>query len=543
MKQLLPFLFFLFSATLFAQTEKDPFINKNGDRFLPGIIVLKVKSEHRQASETDAVNIAELQTQLEALNFISIKKKFPNVQPPKTEFNQHGQRLADISLIYELKLPKTTDILKGARKLNALEMLEYAEPHYVSYDMYVPNDANLNNINPYHFNTISAYAAWDITQGDTNVVIGITDTSFDTDHEDLSGNIKYNYDDPIGNGDEDSDTYIDNYAGWDMVDDDNNLFINNEIHGTAVAAIASATADNGIGYAGIGFKCKFLPVKVANNSQVITKGYEGIQYCVEQGCSIVNCSWGNTTFSQVAQDIITWAAINNDVVIVASAGNDDATTMFYPASYNYVLSVTGVNENDVFDNGVNTPFTRNDSVDVSAPGYNVYTTATFGGNPLYSPPQGGTSMAAPVVAGLAGLVRSQFPCLTALEVIEQIKATADNVDAITENVPYAGLLGTGRVNAEAAVLGILCNPPVGVSNATVKESFRIYPNPSNAEVTFKVKGNAQWLKIYDASGKLILAENYNREKITISNLAAGFYIARVSVDGNLLTQKFTILRR
>ncbi len=542
-RRLLTLFLFLFSFNLFAQNDTDPFLNENGDRFLPGIIALKVKDTHREACKVDMVAIAELESALVELEFISMKKKFPNVLPPETEFNDHGHRLADISLLYELKVPETTDIEKAVMRLNTLESLEYAEPHYVSHDMYTPNDAGLASQDPYHFNTISVYDAWDVTQGDTNVVIGITDTSFDVDHEDMSNNIKYNYDDPIGNGDEDLDNYIDNYAGWDMVDDDNNLFINNEIHGTAVAAIASAETDNGIGYAGVGFKCKFLPVKVGDNLQVITHGYEGIQYCVEQGCSVVNCSWGNTTFSQVAQDIITWAAINNDVVIVAAAGNDDATPMFYPASYNYALSVTGVNADDVFDNGVNPPFTRNDSVDVSAPGYDVYTTATYDGNPLYAPPQGGTSMAAPVVAGVAALVRSHCPFLTALQVIEQIKATADDIDAIAENVPYAGLLGTGRVNAHAALTGELCDPVGSAVSETDATGLHVYPNPANDAITFRMDRAAEWLKIYDASGKLVLKQGFEGKRITLSGLDAGFYVARVSVGGNLITRKFSVSAR
>jgi len=97
--------------------------------------------------------------------------------------------------------------------------------------------------------------------------------------------------------------------------------------------------------------------------------------------------------------------VNNDVVIVAASGNVTSTLLYYPASYAHVLSVTGVNANDVFNDGVNAPFVSNDSVDVSAPGYNVYTTATYNGSPLYSPPQGGTSMASPIVADIAGLVR------------------------------------------------------------------------------------------------------------------------------------------
>ncbi len=535
-------LFLLFLAPIFSQAQHKLLTDERGENYLAGIILFKVAPEFRSACTDNAIAVPAILEELRELEFVSVEKKFKHAQPPSSAYNEKGQKLADISLIYELAVPIDVDVRHASEKIAALEAVVYAEPKYVSYDQYTPNDANLNSINPYHFDNVAAYAAWDITLGDTNVVIGITDTSFDVDHEDMEGNIKYNYDDPIGNGDEDSDSYEDNFAGWDMVDDDNNLFINNEIHGTAVAAISSATADNGIGYAGIGFKCKFLPVKVANNSQVVTHGYEGIEYCVEQGCSVINCSWGNTTFSQVAQDVITWAAINNDVVIVASAGNNDATTMYYPASYNYALSVTCVNAADVFDDGTNPPFTRNDSVDVSAPGYNIYTTATFGGNPLYSPPQGGTSMAGPIVAGVAGLVRSQFPCFTALEVIEQIKFTADNIDGITQNVPYAGQLGTGRVNAETAVSGNWCDP-MGIRQTSKNFDVTIYPNPSQGLTVIRTNLSSNWnLQVFDPRGRLILNSGVIGNKTTVDNLEPGYYLAKIVHEDTTITKKFVIAR-
>lgn len=540
MRKLSIILFLLFPITLFAQHRL--LVAENGDKYLAGVINLKIDASYRSACSEEAIAIPELLRVFGELEFEGVKKKFPRTKAPETEFNAQGQKLSDISLIYELRVPESTDIMKAVETLSNMDQVVYAEPQFASFDMYVPNDANLNSVMPYHFENVRAYEAWDITLGDTNVVIGITETSIDVNHPDLSGNIKYNYDDPIGNGDEDSDTYEDNFAGWDMVDNDNNLFINNEIHGTAVSAISSASADNGIGYAGIGFKCKFLPVKVGNNSQTITHGYEGIQYCVENGCSVINCSWGNTTFSQVAQDVVTWAAVNNDVVLVASAGNANGTTMYYPASYNYVLSVTGVDVNDVFNNGVNAPFTRNDSVDVSAPGFNVYTTATFNGSYLYSPPQGGTSMAAPIVSGVAGLVRSKFPCLTALEVIERIKETADDIDGISQNVPYAGLLGTGRVNAEAAVTGTVCDP-IGISEVAEEFGVSIYPNPSSDIVNVRMDRTDRWnVQVLDAVGKLVMETSVTGNRMEISGLSVGIYAVRVSNGKHTVTQPFSVTR-
>jgi subtilisin family serine protease len=542
MKHLSFFLFLLLPISLFAQHKL--LTAENGDNYLAGVINLKVDDAYRSVCTKDAIGIPELIRTFEELEFKSVQKKFKSAEAPAHEFNERGLKTADISLIYELHVSEDVDVIEASKTLQRLESVVYAEPQFVSYDMYTPNDANLNSVMPYHYDNINAYEAWDISLGDTNVVIGITETAINVDHPEFVGNIKYNYDDPVGNGDDDNDSYTDNFAGWDVVENDNVLTepTGTEIHGDAVSAISSAAADNGIGYAGVGFKCKFIPVKVANNNQVITHGYEGIEYAIEQGASVVNCSWGNTSFSQVAQDVVTWAAVNNDVVLISSAGNATSTTMYYPASYNYVLSVTGVDQNDLFDNGSNPPFTYNDSVDVSAPGINIYTTAKFQGQILYAPPQGGTSMAAPIVAGLAGLVRSHYPCLDALEVIERIKATANNIDGLPQNSPYAGQIGTGRINAEAALTGELCDP-VGITE-NQPTYVEVYPNPSTNEVNIRMSRSDNWnVQVFDTKGRVVINRQVIGIKLVLNGLSSGFYIARVSSNRGVFSRRFSIIEQ
>ncbi len=543
-KRLLLFIFSLSAAFAYSQDNLVVIDNPKGDDYIQGRINLKVKPEFRAYFES----LKNTVPGFEALAITGLRRKFPTRKPLENQYHESGRKLPDLSLIYELDYSAEQDGFKTAEQLLNSGYFDYAEPHYVSYQLYTPNDAMLPVNNPYHFITMQLYDAWDIQKGDSNIVIGYTDTSFDINHPDMSGNVKYNYADTLGNGDDEFDGYPDNFAGWDMVDNDNTFFINNEIHGTTVAAVGSATGDNNTGYLGSGFKCKFLPVKVANSSQVVTKGYEGITYCVDHGCKIVNCSWGNTTFNQLAQDVTDDAILSNDVVIVASAGNIPYDTAYYPASYRFVLSVSGVDNLDRFDPPANPPFSWNDSVDVTAPGFDVFTTATYGGNTLYSPPQGGTSIAAPLVAGVAGLVRSQFPNLTALQVVERIKCTTDNIDAITENIPYAGKIGTGRVNAFAALSTNNQCGLVTVSQQKAEESILIYPNPANDVLSIyipsMVNGQQATVNILNATAQLVYQSTINNQRLTFntSSFAAGIYYCAVKTDETTFSKKIVVVR-
>lgn len=521
---------------------------ENGEEYIKGKVIFRVKPEYRSQCELNSVNIPALKVIFGALEYKSIKKKFPNSSAPTRKYNDWGKEMVDISLIYELFLPLEAGVFKAVEQLMATGVLEYAQADYVSYPLYVPNDSHLNNVMPYHFDNIQAYQAWDSIKGDTNTIIGITETSFDLNHPELINQIQYNHADPVNGSDDDNDGYIDNYSGWDLFDNDNNLFISNDIHGTAVAAIASAQVDNNLGYAGIGFDCRFMPVKVGNAS-TITKGYDGIVYCVDRGCKVVNCSWGNTTFNPLAQDIIDYAVINYDAVIVASAGNVNSTNYYYPASYQYVLSVTSVDADDKHNNPSG-PHTRNDSVDVSAPGYGVYTTATVSGVYYYSPPQGGTSMAAPIVSGVAALIRSRYPCYNAIQVIDTIKANADIIDTIPDNVPFTGMLGAGRVNAYKPMLAVPCITVGQVGRPTMKTDLLIYPNPANDIVNVKLnidQNGAASIKLLNYLGQDVYNEQRtglkageNRLVIDLKGIAPGTYFVQVVSEDFSLSRKLII---
>lgn len=150
-------------------------------------------------------------------------------------------------------------------------------------------------------------------------------------------------------------------------------------------------------------------------------------------------------------------------------------------------------------------------------------------------------MAGPIVAGIAGLVRSEFPCLTALEVIERIRSSADNVDNLSENIPYAGLIGTGRVNAEMAVSGTPCDP-LSISEGDQNVSLDIYPNPSNGDINIRMGQPSAWaVEVLDSKGRVVLTRQVSTDRFVVSGLTPGYYLARVSDDNRVMTKPFSII--
>lgn len=402
--------------------------------YLPGKIIFKIKPAYRSACSRSEINIPALSERMSVLQVEYIEKKFPSHQPPAQQTNSRGQKLTDISLIYELKYNALIPIEKAVNMLLQEDAIEYAEPQYFTQLLYTPNDTLLTN--QYQLINIRAFQGWDISKGDTSIVIGITDTGTDMDHPDLVNQIKYNYADPINGIDDDGDGYTDNFMGWDLGDNDNDPTIA-AVHGSFVAGCSSAQADNVTGIAGSGFFCKYLPVKIASGN-VLTKAYEGIVYAADHGCQIINCSWGGFGGGDFGQDIVEYATINQNRLVIAAAGNSFNDDPFYPASYKYVFSVTGTNVND--EKWANSSYGCN--VDISAPGQSVYSTI-FDNTYSFS---SGTSFSSPIVAGLAGIVMFHLNTLSPLQVAEQLRATSDDIDTIPANAPYIHGLGKGRVN-------------------------------------------------------------------------------------------------
>jgi serine protease len=422
---------------------KNAFVLPKGAKesdYVSKTLVFKVNEQFRSLYANDRILDADIQAQLSVLGIVQLKKMFPHSAIPERKQNDQGQALADLTLIYKLEYANNIGIEEAANKLISTGKLLYAEPKYIDKMHFTVNDPSTNQQS--FLTKINAYNGWDTSQGDTNVVIGIVDSGSDIDHPDLVGNLKKNYAEPVNGIDDDGDGYIDNFQGWDMSENDNNPNVDNSTHGSHVSGCAAASTNNAIGVASPGFKCKFLPVKCAAQASTtsIDNGYEGITYAADHGCQIINCSWGGGFFSQMGQDVITYAAINKNATILASAGNDNIDSPAYPAAFQYVISVAATTAADAKASFSNYNYT----VDVSAPGNNIYSTiSTNNGYTTMS----GTSMSSPVAAGAAGIIKSHFPSYNALQVGEQLRVTSDaSIYNLATNNNYKSRLGKGRIN-------------------------------------------------------------------------------------------------
>ncbi len=385
-----------------------------------------------------------------------------------------------IDQIYDIYYSSDAAPLGVVVRLLQTGLVETASPRYIFQPQHVPDDPGVGS--EYWIQNVQAEPAWDITMGDSNVIIADVDEGVDVTHEDLKGNIKFNPGETATNGkDNDGDGYPNDWEGW-------NTALNNNIvtpppcdasvcegnHGTETTGCFGAVADNGIGVAGMAPKCKILVVRISDNNGQLTGAYEGLHYaavfCGKYAKhAVINNSWGGETdpvalsFASIFPQEIT----ARGQVCVASAGNyamDNDVTPFYPACVPGVLSVGATDEKDN-----PTSFTHyGHVVSVFAPGIDIYTTNTQSpeNNDGYTdlPGVAGTSFSGPIVAGLAGLLFSYDSSLTPDAVKNRIIQTCD---PIPNKDPY---LYHGRINAFAA-LNIPPTPALSVQDYSIGSTY------------------------------------------------------------------------
>lgn len=459
--------------------------------YLDGYLWIKVKNDFPLRANIDFGNQYVQKMHDLPVEYLGFLRKYVDVygitRISRPYFMTKDEKLRNV---YRIEFSNTAGVNALAELLESENAVEYAEKIPLLRHCLTPNDPSFNASNQWGLYQIQAPNAWNIGTGSSSVVVAIVDDAVEITHSDLQPVIWVNTGEIAGNSiDDDNNGYVDDRNGYDVANMDGNpnpdAPASSYDHGTHVAGIAGAATNNSTGISSIGFGVKLMAVKSTNSASAVTHGYDGIVYAAENGADVINMSWGGSGSSTTAQNIINYA-YNQGCVLIAAAGNDNVSSQFYPANYNHVVAVASTTTGDV-----KSGFSNYGSwIDVSAPGSGIYSTVP--GN-TYAIKQG-TSMASPMVAGLAGLILSQNPTLPVDDVVNCILSTADNIDAA--NPSYVGELGSGRINAFQAmncVTATLNNPPVAdfsvdlsviLAGNSVNFTDMSYYNPQSWSWTF-----------------------------------------------------------
>ena len=450
------------TSIIYSQSEQDYYI-----------VVKQNKSIEPLAKSINNNNTLSLTFDNQNLDvFFNTKVVYKYEKAFPTATTSYLQRVYIVSLIDDSYY---NDLLN----LNEVEHVELIEPIELLYE---PNDADTSGSNSRtHLDLVHAFEAWDLTHGDENVIVGITDTYFPS-HPDLVGKIVQEFD-------QSSSTYN---------------------HGVAVAGMIAANTDNGIGIASIGYNTKLIvsdiygypPTSSANEMLMISQ---------ISGVKVLNGSWHNgicqaSPISEAVYDEI-W---NSGVVVVFTAGNGNCNgpnNYVYPASYSNTISVSSVGHVNPYGNvdpiygrtnwrdvhepiiGNSTTHQHNDKVDLVAPGYRI---PSLKSNNTYGN-YWGTSLSAPQVAATCALMFAVNPDLTSDEVRNILLSTTDDIYDIPENLPYTGRLGTGRLNVYRAVKTAKClfdddqNAKLDLYIRNSKKDLAVEPDTETGNVLWQSK--------------------------------------------------------
>ncbi|MBI2793948.1 MAG: S8 family peptidase [Ignavibacteria bacterium] len=345
--------------------------------------------------------------------------------------------------------------LSAASQLLKVDGIEIAEPWYAAEMHATPNDP----LWPAQVGVrrMKFDAAWDITQGNPNVVIAISDNGVTQDHEDIKPSLWTNVNEVPGNMlDDDGNGYVDDYTGvnfsWsvDGTSPGSTTNHSNGGHGTKVAGLAGAATNNGLGIAGSSNGSRLFPMKTASaNGGNIVYGYQSLIYAADMGFKVANCSWGIVKPpSPIDQSVIDYCLAKN-LVVVASAGNQGSapnssgwTDLNFPAAYDGVIGVGEVSATDILASSSG----LGKNAVVMASSTDAITTGS-GGN-YTSDGIVGTSFSAPMASGAIALIRTRYPQLSPRQVAALLRRTADD---ITQENPSVAHIISGRLNAYRAV--------------------------------------------------------------------------------------------
>lgn len=363
-------------------------------------------------------------------------------------------RVVQVELPLNNKMGRNQITQRLVRITNTYPSVAFAELDTVVRGTDMPNDPDLDDSGKmYTPGVLGLEAAWGITTGSPDVVIAVLDTGIAKDHPEFVGKFLPGYD--FHNNDADPS-------------DDHG-------HGSHVGGIAAAAVNNGEGIAGICGQCTVMPVKVLNeNNAGSWSGVSaGIIYAADEGAHVISLSLGSSTGSETVKVAIQHA-LDAGAIVVAAAGNSSSDSPFYPAAYDGVIAVAATDAQDERWSLSN----YGSYIDVSAPGSSVYSTFydldnAYGGYAFMS----GTSMAAPHVSGLIGLLLSQQPTRTP----DDIESLLFNTSADLGTEGWDPYFGHGRIDPVAALTADVSDPRTAIISGFVWEDTNGNAQPDQDE--------------------------------------------------------------
>ena len=338
--------------------------------------------------------------------------------------------------------------------------IKYVEPIYIvkAFDT-IPNDPMYDNL--YGMNQIHAPQAWDNHVGDQEFIIAVIDTGVDYNHQDLVANMWTNPGEIPGNGqDDDGNGYVDDVHGYDFSNYDSDPMDGNG-HGTHCSGTIGGVGNNGIGVAGVNWRCRIVGAQFLSSggSGTIEGAIDAVEYCAINEFKVSNNSWGGGGFSQALFDVIQGAGDQYGHIFVAAAGNGGSYGASYPGALT-CSNIICVAATDVNENLASFSQYHPTEVDLGAPGVDVLSSTPGNNYSYYS----GTSMATPHVAGGTGLIYSVVGGTNFDEVKDIILSTTRPLSSLQGNCATGGVL-----NVEDALANTFLGPQITMVSAVPSE--------------------------------------------------------------------------
>lgn len=385
-----------------------------------------------------------------------------------------------ISGIQVLELPAGSDVPGMVHRYKSSNLIEFAEPDYRLHPAVAPNDAYYANGSLWHLNNtgqsggksdadIDAPEAWDVSNTASNIIVAIVDSGIRHTHEDLAPNMWLNPGEIAGNGvDDDGDGLVDNVYGINAAANNGNT-VDLLGHGTQVAGFVGAVGNNSLGVAGVAWRVKLMACRFYDDAGLgfISDAVQAVDFARANGAHVINASFISTNYSSAF-----YTAINNcrsaGIIFVAAAGNytiNNEVVPHYPASFNLdnIVAVAATSRTDDLASFSNYGAT---SVDLAAPGHDVFTTASSANNAYIL--TSGTSFSSPIVAGAFALMRARYPTTNYRQLINQMLAATDPLPSLTGKCVTGGRLNLARALGPSVAASFTASPLAGAVPLTVR---------------------------------------------------------------------------